>query len=255
VIEKPFHVESDCRKIAFIDLGASSGHACEGFFEANRVLFKSGRIQLHIHAFEPNRAQVGMPHPLRQPLISIRRKIEPHGGTAKLYSSAAWISDGAGRLKVGIKFNNTNSTMVPIAELASTSRAKFRSTIDVQCLDFSQWLKDHIISHNHDKVYVKMCIQGSEYPIIDKMISDNTLAHVDKLFIEFHERYPGVTVSESEDEYIQKMHTATSKLHIYRKIPGKFRHVREVGNYYEYVPRFGWALRTKLRPFSLGYEE
>jgi len=255
VIEKSFHIESGCRKIAFIDLGASDGGICKDFFRSHRVLFSLGKIELHVHAFEPGKAPPGMPHPLRQSLQTIKNQVAIHGGTVTLYSKAAWISDGVTRFMVGKKFNNTNSVVGSVAELVKASSHKFRDATYVESIDFSNWIQQLVVDHSYDRVYVKMSIGGSEYPVIDKMIKDGALPCIDKLFIEFHKRYPHVTKCETENEYIEKMYAASSTMVIYKAINPMVAHPGSTSARYEYAPRFGWANPRRRRPFLLTFDE
>lgn len=52
----------------------------------------------------------------------------------------------------------------------------------VRCFDFSRWLLDQ-----PESIIVKMDIEGAEFPIIEKMISDGTDNRVSLLLVEFHD--------------------------------------------------------------------
>lgn len=57
-------------------------------------------------------------------------------------------------------------------------------TIDVKCIDFSKYLQDNI--SDEDYVICKMDIEGAEYDVLGKLIDDNTINLIDKIYIEWH---------------------------------------------------------------------
>jgi FkbM family methyltransferase len=57
-------------------------------------------------------------------------------------------------------------------------------TIKVPAIDFGQWLKKNY--RKEDVVHVKLDIEGAEYAVLRKMLRDGSIAHIDKLYIEFH---------------------------------------------------------------------
>ena len=57
--------------------------------------------------------------------------------------------------------------------------------IDVECVDFSEWIKKNI-KPNYNLI-LKLDIEGAEYDVLWKMISDGTIKYVNQLFVEFHQ--------------------------------------------------------------------
>lgn len=56
--------------------------------------------------------------------------------------------------------------------------------IMVETIDFSQWLLSTFDeSYN---IILKMDIEGAEYDVLEKMIRDNSIARVSKLYVEWH---------------------------------------------------------------------
>ena len=245
----PFHIQAGCKNIAFIDLGAGHGEVFMGFFMFHHALFKMGKVNLHVHAFEPNPAQHGTPHSLRKPTNKVKKVISKHGGTTALYDKVAWIHDGKIKFKVGKKFTASDSMVSPIAELAKVSSCRFRKDILVDCVDISKWLEELVDIETYDKVYLKMSIRGSEYAILDKMIKDKTLAHVDKLFVEFNKIYPHVDKQTTEERCVQNIYANFQNIEIYTESGASWFRSADIGTRYEYIPRFDWTNRTKMRPF------
>jgi len=56
--------------------------------------------------------------------------------------------------------------------------------IKVDCFDFSQWLAENI--KEEDYVICKIDIEGAEFEVLKKCISDNTLRLINSLDVEFH---------------------------------------------------------------------
>ena len=245
----PFHIQGGCKNIAFIDVGAGCGDVLMGFFMFHNVLFRTGKVKLHVHAFEPVPAQHGAPHLLRKPTNRIKKVVSKHGGTTALLDKAAWTYDGKLKFRVGKKFTASDSMVSPISELAKVSSCRFRRDTLVDCIDFSKWLEELVEAEEYDKVYVKMSIQGSEYAVLNKMIKDKTLAHVDKLFVEFNKIYPHVDKQVTEERCVQNIYANFQNIEIYTESGASWFRSADIGIRYEYIPRFDWANRTKMRPF------
>lgn len=56
--------------------------------------------------------------------------------------------------------------------------------IRVECFDFSKWLSENV--NEEDYVICKIDIEGAEFEVLKKCISDNTLRLIDSLDVEFH---------------------------------------------------------------------
>ena len=57
-------------------------------------------------------------------------------------------------------------------------------TIQVECVDFGEWIKEHIQPHHN--LTLKLDIEGAEYDVLWKMIHDGTIKYIQNLFVEFH---------------------------------------------------------------------
>ena len=56
--------------------------------------------------------------------------------------------------------------------------------IEVECIDFSKWIKDNI--KPYWKLTVKLDIEGAEYDVLWKLIKDGTIKYIKELYVEFH---------------------------------------------------------------------
>jgi hypothetical protein len=86
--------------------------------------------------------------------------------TVILARRAAWIVDGS----------------IPYAPNENRSAVEEEGTHRVPCFDFSMWLRTLPAC----EVIVKMDIEGSEYPIVEKLHEDGTDALISLLLVEWH---------------------------------------------------------------------
>ena len=56
--------------------------------------------------------------------------------------------------------------------------------LEVKCIDFSKYLKKTV--NENDYVICKMDIEGAEYDVLGKLIDDNSIDLIDKIYIEWH---------------------------------------------------------------------
>lgn len=69
-----------------------------------------------------------------------------------------------------------------------------RESINVECVDFSKWLKDNI-KPNYN-LTLKLDIEGAEYAVLKKMMKDKTIGMVKDLYVEFHWRHMSMAIEE-----------------------------------------------------------
>lgn len=55
---------------------------------------------------------------------------------------------------------------------------------DVSCMDFSRFVAE---LPEDSEVYCKMDIEGSEFPVLRKMLKDGTIGRVKEWWVEFHD--------------------------------------------------------------------
>lgn len=62
---------------------------------------------------------------------------------------------------------------------------EWKDSVLVESIDFSNWIKQNFSID--DYIFLKMDIEGSEYRVLPKMISDDTMQYVNSLVIEWHD--------------------------------------------------------------------
>lgn len=66
-------------------------------------------------------------------------------------------------------------------------RQHFQTQATVPCFNLS-----HFILENYNKedfLLIKMDIEGSEYPVLERMLQDGSIEYVDHLYVEWHSRF------------------------------------------------------------------
>lgn len=62
---------------------------------------------------------------------------------------------------------------------------EWKEPVVVETIDFSNWIKENF--DKDDYIFLKMDIEGSEYRVLPKMISDGTMSYINSLVIEWHD--------------------------------------------------------------------
>lgn len=143
-------------KKILVDIGSNVGETIRFLKE------KSGPFDT-IYAFEPN------PH------HSILYDDFPD---VLLSTSAMWTYNGK------VKFNIYGGP----ADMAASGLYKRSNMeaeeIEVECLDFSEWLKNNL--DPDDYVILKMDIEGAEFKILEHALNNGGLENVNELYVEHH---------------------------------------------------------------------
>lgn len=114
---------------------------------------------------------------------------------------AVWTHDGTIDLFLG---HHESSTLLPGKWVPpvydNDQQIDYTKPVVVPCLNFSNWLGKTFATG--DDLIVKMDIEGAEYPVLRKMLADDTLRLVSVLYIEWHyDRFSWMTRDEHEELY------------------------------------------------------
>jgi FkbM family methyltransferase len=134
----------------FLDCGFYAGKALEYY-----APFLDDSWQVYV--FEPNEE------------LDVEESIKKFPFKIEWVKKAVWIKDEKVKLNTGIRLD------------ASYIDKKGK---DIQGLDFSKFVAEL----PEGTVVCSMDIEGSEYPVLRKMIKDKTIQRIDLLDIEFHDR-------------------------------------------------------------------
>lgn len=161
----------------YCDLGCYDGDTVEQFKNWTKILYPD-KPDWQIYGFDPN--------PIFIPKW-IKRGIKD----VKFECKAAWIDDIDLDLLVDTSANPLGSTV-----MESKVTAQSYPKMITEAFDFSEWVK----RFENDFVVVKMDCEGAEFPILHKMIEDDTISIPKLLMVEFHpNKIPEYTTTDKND--------------------------------------------------------
>lgn len=146
-------------RYVFIDGGANVGQTVLAFEKS--TLFT--KHPWSVVSFEPNPELV--PQIPRRPFLTVRQE-------------ALWTKDEELEFEFSEDVTLGGSVMPTVVKFPVMKKMK------VAAIDFGRWLQ-RTYSHD-DVIYVKLDIEGAEYPVLEHMLHDGTMAMVDRLYVEFH---------------------------------------------------------------------
>jgi FkbM family methyltransferase len=162
-VASPEKISSKQRYI-FIDAGAHEGETIAHFEKSNLY----SQHPWEMFAFEANPNLI--PDIPKKPNLTVLNK-------------AVWTKDGTVEFYLG---ENTLSSSL----LGDKKPGLSKTPIKVESVDFGQWLKKNF--SKDDVIFVKLDIEGAEYDVLDKMLKDESITYVDRLYVEFHNEKVGV---------------------------------------------------------------
>ncbi len=89
------------------------------------------------------------------------------------------VEDHRGRTSSGGSVVETHNS--------SMYRADKERAIEVEAFSFSELLKEK--AEQYPVIVVKMDIESAEYEVLDHLLSEGTITHIDYLIVEFHSQY------------------------------------------------------------------
>lgn len=159
----------------YIDLGCNDGKTVEEFRNWAKLAFPDQKDWV-IYAFDPN-----------PKFLDKWEGIENEG--THFSQAAAWTHDGQIEFAVEQTEESLGSTIMPGKKKVWDSSPK----MNVDCFDFSKFL----LQFKEDYVVVKIDAEGAEFPVLEKLIKDNTHVIIDVLMVEFH---PNKVVEYTTDD-------------------------------------------------------
>jgi FkbM family methyltransferase len=168
----------------FIDLGGHDGCSIRKFrdvYDRNHKFF--------CITFEPNKVY-------KQNYKSMKKH--------KLYTMAAYTYDGVIKMNMDRNQGGFGSSIIMEKKDHGPGQLDRNNPDNVDCIDFSKWVKTNF--KKNDYIQVKMDIEGSEYDIIEKMIEDNTIQYINKLYIEWHNKKLDIeNIDERHNNLLKKL--------------------------------------------------
>lgn len=155
----------------FIDCGANDGCSVRKFMDQ--------RSGYEIYSFEPNPA---LAHHFA-------------GLPTSLIPKAVWTEDTSMEMFFD-PIDADGSTL--IEEKETVFELKGANTLcpkaEVQCIDLGRWIRETFEPDQY--IVLKLDVEGAEYQILRKMLTDGTFTYLNELLIEFHWDKMGLPESE-----------------------------------------------------------
>lgn len=187
----------------FIDLGT---HKFEGLEEFSQKLGLGDKD--HVYCYEPNKNI----YELSRQMIDVYEKkfhsfhhfnlaVMDYSGTICFNSHAgAWSNNrkdsyiegyttGSNCLGINPKYDAGNGVVFDIISEECT------------CINIEEIITSIVTNDADAEIYIKCDIEGSEFVVLPKLLSSESIHHIKELYIEWHERFWYGT-----DEYTQKIH-------------------------------------------------
>lgn len=172
------------KKRVFLDCGAHHGEGLEHFIKLLNI-----DRDWEIRTWEPNPACLIWD---RVELLNRR-----YGFNIQASTMAVWVSTGLILFKQEDHFVSQSGSPTDgksrvdgwasqIAELGGILPG-LTNSVTVASFDFSEFLEQY--RHDAYEVYCKMDIEGSEFPVLRKILNDGRAGIFKHLWVEFHERF------------------------------------------------------------------
>lgn len=168
-------------------MGAFNGDTVNLFLQGG---FVAEPEQYEIFAFEVNPKY----HPALNELAARVPKLT-------VIPKAAWISDDEIDVAIDTSVQDWGSSIMHGKAVWKTGQI-----IKSPAVDFSKW----IAQFSGDYVVMKMDVEGAEFPILERMLSDGTIDVVARAYVEFHpNKVPEYTGTYCND-LIQRLRRRTN---------------------------------------------
>ena len=151
----------------FVDLGAYNGDTVDQFVSWGQLLGDISNAK--VYAFEPN------PNYQAQ-WDDVRMRHIKHVQDIQFINEAAWVDDG------GLEFSLWHESPIGSTVMPAKRNWYAGEIVGIKSFDFSAWLKQF----KGEDIYIKLDVEGAEYPILKKMINDGTDKLCKLLMIEWH---------------------------------------------------------------------
>jgi FkbM family methyltransferase len=178
----------ECRRKIFIDCGANTCDVLRSYIK------KYPDFEFFAFEAQPELAREG------------RRVIDENPNSkVSFYSKAVWIRDEPIDFYLASHWGRNyrgGSTLIH-GQTRNSSKVDYARAVTVDAIDFSRWLAKN--STPDDYVIIKMDIEGAEYDVIEKIISDNNHNLVDELIIEFHQDMNDSISKERHDSLVRQV--------------------------------------------------
>lgn len=177
----------------YVDLGCYNGDTILQFYQHRNLPAPQDDFQ--IYAFDPN--------PLFKPIWEKLTKAFPN---VNFSNKAAYTDNKVRKFTIDTNYLAYGSTLEE-----SKVNWGVGEIVEAECFDFSEWVKQF----KDDYLIVKMDIEGAEFPILEKMLKNDTVKYMNQLWVEVHPNKVREYTTTYSYELIEKVrkHTEVTLWH------------------------------------------
>jgi len=101
----------------------------------------------------------------------------------KIVEAAVWVSEGEVMIS-GLDSNQNRLSQAATISSGESGNSNDRGLMNVKSLDLADFIQS--LSSNYDNIYMKMDIEGAEYPVLEHMMATDSFSLINDIYIEFH---------------------------------------------------------------------
>jgi FkbM family methyltransferase len=176
------------RRRVFIDCGANTCTVLRGFIK------RFSNFEFFAFEAQPELAVEGERVIRELPKTEIR-----------YFNKAVWTRDEELNFYLATQWgpNHRGGSTLITGNTKNQSAIDYESPVRVEAIDFSSWLGKNFVPE--DYLIVKMDIEGAEYDVLEKIISDGYLRLIDELIVEFHQQMNESISKERHDALVRTL--------------------------------------------------
>jgi FkbM family methyltransferase len=182
-------------KKVFIDCGGNKGQGLRQFIGMFNI-----DSSWEVESYEPN------------PDCELEKNVSEYD-FVKPFTKAVWTHDG--KISFSKTITNQRSNFESVGSSVNglnwyDTKYFDQEVIEVDCVDISSILGRY---SSEDFIVVKLDIEGAEFEVVRKMLSDGSIKKIDELYVEWHTCHVESETEESEKELKEKIESFGVKLH------------------------------------------
>jgi len=191
----------------YLDCGAHFGEGLESYIEKYSI-----DNSWKVLSFEPNIVsfkELIKNNKIKINVDFINKAVWTYDGNITFnaeYPPGSEVSDGAGSSIIDLEYWKPKSDNNPGA-------GDVFNSYEIECVDISKLILDNF--KVEDIIILKMDIEGAEFDVLRKMISDGSIKYINDIYVEFHDFCYHKETGENKTNLILEIKEANKEINIY----------------------------------------